>query len=155
MLPRAFPPRSTVYGDFRRFGQDGVWHWIWMVLTLAARAQAGREPQPSAGIIDSQSNAGLQFPRHQQSKFLRMTVCLVIPQSSFRQPQWHVVEAWRPPRCNVVWQVRMGGGGGGGDAAMRAEPRPIMAIPRWMSWPRSVWYVCSNASTQFFRACSS
>jgi transposase len=55
MLPREFPPRSTVYGDFRRFGQDGVWHRIWMVLTLAARAQAGREPQPSAGIIDSQS----------------------------------------------------------------------------------------------------
>jgi transposase len=55
MLPREFPPRSTVYGYFRRFGQDGVWHRIWMVLTLAARAQAGREPQPSAGIIDSQS----------------------------------------------------------------------------------------------------
>jgi transposase len=55
MLPREFPPRSTVYGYFRRFGQEGVWHRIWMVLTLAAREQAGREAQPSAGIIDSQS----------------------------------------------------------------------------------------------------
>jgi putative transposase len=55
MLPREVPPKSTVYGYFRRFGQDGVWHQIWMVLTMAAREQAGREAQPSAGIIDSQS----------------------------------------------------------------------------------------------------
>jgi len=55
MLPRDFPPRSTVYGYFRRFGQDGVWHQIWLVLTMAAREQAGREAQPSAGIVDSQS----------------------------------------------------------------------------------------------------
>ena len=54
-LPREFPPKSTVYGYFRRFGQDGVWHRIWLVLTLAARERADREPQPSAGIIDSQS----------------------------------------------------------------------------------------------------
>jgi putative transposase len=55
MLPKDFPPKSTVYGYFRRFGQDGVWHQIWMVLTMAAREQAGRDAQPSAGIIDSQS----------------------------------------------------------------------------------------------------
>ena len=54
-LPREFPPKSTVYGYFRRFGQDGVWHRIWLVLTLAARERADREPQPSSGIIDSQS----------------------------------------------------------------------------------------------------
>ena len=52
-LPREFPPKSTVYGYFRRFGQDGVWHRIWLVLTLAARERADRKPQPSAGIIDS------------------------------------------------------------------------------------------------------
>jgi transposase len=55
MLPREFPPKSTVYGYFRRFGQEGVWHRIWMVLTMAAREQAGKEASPSAGIIDSQS----------------------------------------------------------------------------------------------------
>ena len=55
MLPKDFPPKSTVYGYFRRFGQDGVWQQIWMVLTMAAREQAGREAQPSAGIVDSQS----------------------------------------------------------------------------------------------------
>ena len=55
MLPKDFPPKSTVYGYFRRFGQDGVWHQIWMVLTMAAREQVGKEAQPSAGIIDSHS----------------------------------------------------------------------------------------------------
>ena len=55
MLPKDFPPRSTVYGYFRRFGQDGVWHQIWLLLTMAAREQAEREASPSAGIVDSQS----------------------------------------------------------------------------------------------------
>lgn len=55
MLPKDFPPKSTVYGYFRRFGQDGVWHQIWMILTMAARERAGREASPSAGIVDSQS----------------------------------------------------------------------------------------------------
>jgi transposase len=55
LLPKDFPPKSTVYGYFRRFGQDGVWQRIWMVLAMAAREQAGREASPSAGIVDSQS----------------------------------------------------------------------------------------------------
>ena len=55
LLPKDFPPKSTVHGYFRRFGQDGVWHRIWMMLTMAAREQAGRDAQPSAGIVDSQS----------------------------------------------------------------------------------------------------
>ena len=55
LLPKDFPPKSTVYGYFRRFGQDGVWQRMWLVLTVAAREQAGKEAQPSAGIVDSQS----------------------------------------------------------------------------------------------------
>ncbi|MGH6915753.1 MAG: IS5 family transposase [Geminicoccales bacterium] len=55
LLPKDFPPKSTVYGYFRRFGQEGVWQRIWMVLTIAAREQAGKDAQPSAGIVDSQS----------------------------------------------------------------------------------------------------
>ena len=51
MLPREFPPRSTVYGYFRR---DGVWSTIQTTLLMAAREQASREAQPSAAIIDSQ-----------------------------------------------------------------------------------------------------
>ena len=55
MLPCEFPPRSTVYGYFRRFWQEGIWSNIQMTLLMAAREQAGREASPTAGIIDSQS----------------------------------------------------------------------------------------------------
>ena len=55
MLPREFPPRSTVYGYFRRFWQEGIWSTIQTTLLMAAREQAGREASPTAGIIDSQS----------------------------------------------------------------------------------------------------
>ena len=55
MLPREFPPRSTVYGDSRRFWQEGVWSTIQATLLMAVREQAGREASPTAAIIDSQS----------------------------------------------------------------------------------------------------
>ena len=55
MLPREFPPRSTVYGYFRRFWQEGIWSTIQTTLLMAARERAGREASPTAGIIDSQS----------------------------------------------------------------------------------------------------
>jgi transposase len=55
MLPSEFPPRSTVYGYFRRFWEEGTWSTIQMTLLMAAREQAGREASPTAGIIDSQS----------------------------------------------------------------------------------------------------
>ncbi len=55
LLPRELPPRSTVYGYFRRFWQDGIWHKIWMILVMDAREQAGKEASPTAGVVDSQS----------------------------------------------------------------------------------------------------
>jgi len=55
MLPSEFPPKSTVYGYFRRFWQEGVWSGIQTTLLMAAREQAGREASPTAAIIDSQS----------------------------------------------------------------------------------------------------
>jgi transposase len=55
MLPKEFPPRSTVYDYFRKFWQLGTWKHIWMTLLMAAREQAGKEASPTAAIIDSQS----------------------------------------------------------------------------------------------------
>jgi putative transposase len=55
LLPRGFPPRSTVYGYFRRFWQEGIWMRIWAALLMDAREQVGKEASPTAGIIDSQS----------------------------------------------------------------------------------------------------
>lgn len=54
-LPREFPPRSTVQGYFYRWRDDGTWQRIGAALVAPARRQAGRQPVPSAGIIDSQS----------------------------------------------------------------------------------------------------
>jgi putative transposase len=58
MLPREFPPKSTVYGYFRQFWKDGIWSSIQMTLLMAAREQAGREASPSAGIIDGKPGSG-------------------------------------------------------------------------------------------------
>ena len=55
MLPREYPPRSTVYGYFALFRDIGVWEQIMTTLRERCRVRAGRQATPSAGIIDSQS----------------------------------------------------------------------------------------------------
>lgn len=55
MLPTNLPPWQTVYGYFRRWTLQGVWERINAALVEKVRVQAGRNPQPSAAIIDSQS----------------------------------------------------------------------------------------------------
>ena len=54
-LPHDFPPWSTAYDYFRRFRNDGVWQRIHDSLREQVRVKAGREPTPSAAIVDSQS----------------------------------------------------------------------------------------------------
>ena len=55
MLPRDLPPWGTVHYYYRRWRRDGTWQRMHDALRGQVRRQAGREPQPSAGIIDSQS----------------------------------------------------------------------------------------------------
>ena len=55
MLPRDFPPWKTVYDWFRRWRIDGTWERLNTELRERLRARLGRNPQPSAGIVDSQS----------------------------------------------------------------------------------------------------
>lgn len=54
-LPRDYGPWSTVYHYFRCWRNDGRWEQIHRRLRERARQRAGREPTPSAAIIDSQS----------------------------------------------------------------------------------------------------
>lgn len=54
-LPKSFPPRSTVQGYFYGWRDDGTWHGINRMLVRRAREAIGRNANPSAGIIDSQS----------------------------------------------------------------------------------------------------
>ena len=55
MLPKAYPNYNSVYYHFRRWSWEGVWEQINTVLREQVRTQAGREAQPSAASLDSQS----------------------------------------------------------------------------------------------------
>jgi len=55
MLPKCFPPVSTVRGYFYAWRNSGLLITINHILVMTARQQAGREASPSAGVIDSQS----------------------------------------------------------------------------------------------------
>jgi transposase len=55
MLPTGFPPKSTVFGYFRRWWRDGTLLGLYYGLLVRAREAAGRDAQPTAGIVDSQS----------------------------------------------------------------------------------------------------
>jgi len=55
MLPKEFPPYSTVQRYFYRWRDTGTWERINHTLLMQAREAAGREASPSVGVIDSQS----------------------------------------------------------------------------------------------------
>ena len=55
LLPRDFPPWRSVYHWFRAWRIDGTWEYLNTALRERLRAKVGRNPQPSAGIVDSQS----------------------------------------------------------------------------------------------------
>ena len=54
-LPHEFPPWSTVWSYFRRWRNDGTWKRMHTALREQMRVKQGRQPTPSAAIIDSQS----------------------------------------------------------------------------------------------------
>ena len=53
--PPAFPPWRTVYGYMRAFADAGVWESIRHHLVVMLREREGKEPSPSAAIVDTQS----------------------------------------------------------------------------------------------------
>jgi transposase len=57
-LPADFPPWQTVYWHFVRWEDQDVTQQIMDVLRRRVRRRAGRDPEPSAAIIDSQSVKG-------------------------------------------------------------------------------------------------
>lgn len=54
-LPHDFPPEGTVRDYFHQWRRAGVWERLQDALRRASRVQENREPDPSAGVIDSQS----------------------------------------------------------------------------------------------------
>ena len=55
MLPHDLPAAKTVYDYFNQWSQEGTWERINGVLVRRVRQAAGRDAEPSAAIIDSQS----------------------------------------------------------------------------------------------------
>ncbi len=55
MLPKDFPPVSTVQGYFYDWRDSGLLQTIRFALAMETRELEGREASPSAGVIDSQS----------------------------------------------------------------------------------------------------
>src|SRR5690349_14321376 len=65
LLPKDFPPWSTVHTWYRRWRKDGTWEKINEALRQQVRRRAGREPSPRSSAVDSQSvkTAGQGGPR--------------------------------------------------------------------------------------------
>ena len=55
LLPHDFPPWQTVYHYFRAWRLSGIWERMHSALRERMRVRLERNPQPSAGIVDSQS----------------------------------------------------------------------------------------------------
>ena len=55
LIPHDFPPSGTVYWYFRIWRLEGAWQRIHAALRGQVRQEEGREPSPSAAIVDSQT----------------------------------------------------------------------------------------------------
>jgi putative transposase len=55
LLPHEFPPWKTVHHYFRTWRIDGTWEKLHAKLRQRLRVRLKRDPQPSAGVVDSQS----------------------------------------------------------------------------------------------------
>jgi putative transposase len=54
-LPHDFPPEGTVRDYFHQWRRNGRWQQIHDSLRRRVRESVGKEPEPSAGSIDSQT----------------------------------------------------------------------------------------------------
>lgn len=61
-LPLDFPPWQTVYSWFRRFARAALFERLNAVLVALDRVAAGREAQPTAAIVDSQTVKATEAP---------------------------------------------------------------------------------------------
>jgi transposase len=55
LVPHDLPAWGTLYWYFRTWRDEGIWDQILQSLRQRVRQKQGREPEPSAAVIDSQS----------------------------------------------------------------------------------------------------
>src|ERR671914_2505598 len=54
LLPHEFPPWKTIHHYFRTWRLDGTWEQMHAAMRERLRVRLKRDPQPSAGVVDSQ-----------------------------------------------------------------------------------------------------
>ena len=54
-MPHDLPPHTTCYHYFRKWSNNGLWRTIHDALLAQDREQSGRDAQPTAAVMDSQS----------------------------------------------------------------------------------------------------
>jgi putative transposase len=54
-LPTDYPNHNSVYYHYRKWCKDGTWRRVNTILRRQERQKRGRDEEPSAGIIDTQS----------------------------------------------------------------------------------------------------
>jgi transposase len=78
-LPKEYPPWQTVYYYFRLWRKDGTLVHIRQHLVAAVRQDSARKPEPTAGVIDTQT---VKTQCHQfKRKMLFIKRLLVRPQA--------------------------------------------------------------------------
>jgi putative transposase len=55
LLPHDFPPWKTVHHYFRTWRIDGIWDKVHTALRRRVRVRNKLDPEPSAGVVESQS----------------------------------------------------------------------------------------------------
>jgi putative transposase len=94
-LPHDFAPWSTVWTYFRTWRNDGTWERIHTALREQRRVKQGREPTPSAAIIESQS-----VKTSQKGGFAATT-------AASRSKEALVISWWIPTACSCTsWCMR-------------------------------------------------
>jgi len=103
MLPKCFPPYSTVQRFFYEWRADGLWEQIKHELVMRVREVEGRQASPSAGVIDSQSvkttepggprgyDAGKKIKgrkRHILTDTTGLLVAAMVHEANIQDPRW-------------------------------------------------------------------
>ena len=146
LLPKDFPPKSTVHWYFTRFCADGTWAGIHEALYLMTRALECREASPSYAIIDSQSvktgpeargdtgfDAGKKIKgrkRHIVVDTLGLVLRACVHSAGIQDRDGAALAFERLIQRFPFIEKICGDGGYAGPVAARASPKPMEIVKR-------------------------